>query len=150
MFANKALAMYRLIIVISSRFQSQRRHHRDRAMSCRRWSAARWPSSPPPPAWDPWAPGLRSALAGRRPSLLARCGRGSERTGRGKRTDGAERRLGLKTVEGSNRKNARRLTGFMDLNDTVSVIMDVISRFKSSWTGMAHPYKFKDRVCTLL
>ena len=53
-------------------------------------------------------------------------------------------------MEGSNRKNARRLTGFMDLNDTVSVIMDVISRFKSSWTGMAHPYKFKDRVCTLI
>jgi len=56
----------------------------------------------------------------------------------------------MKTVEGPNRKSARHLAGFMDLNDTVSVIMDVISRFKSSWTGMAHPYKFKDRVCTLL
>jgi len=53
-------------------------------------------------------------------------------------------------VEGSNRKSARRLTGFMDLNDTITVIMDVISRFKSSGTGMTHPYKFKDRVCTLL
>ena len=53
-------------------------------------------------------------------------------------------------MEGSNRKSARCLTGFMDLNDTVTVIMDVISRFKSSWTGMTHPYKFKDRVCTLL
>ena len=53
-------------------------------------------------------------------------------------------------VEGPNRKSARHLAGFMDLNDTVIVIVDVISRFKSLWTGMTHPYKFKDRVCTLL
>ena len=53
-------------------------------------------------------------------------------------------------MEGPNRKSARHLAGFMDLNDTVTVIMDVISHFKSSWTGMTHPYKFKDRVCTLL
>ena len=53
-------------------------------------------------------------------------------------------------MEGPNRKSARHLAGFMDLNDTVTVIMDVISHFKSSWTGMTHSVKFKDQVCTLL
>ena len=54
------------------------------------------------------------------------------------------------TVEGPNSKSAGRLTGFMDLNDAVTVFMDVISCFKSSWTGMTHSDKFKDQVCTLL
>ena len=53
-------------------------------------------------------------------------------------------------VEGPNRKSARHLAGFMDLNDTVIVIVDVISRFKSLWTGMTHLDKFMDRMCTLL
>ena len=38
----------------------------------------------------------------------------------------------------------------MDLNGTVTVIMNVFSRFESLWTGMTHPHKFKDRVCTLI
>jgi len=55
-----------------------------------------------------------------------------------------------KNVEVSNCNKARGLHEFMDSNCTVTVIMDVFSRFESSWTRMTHPHKFKDRVCTLL
>ena len=55
-----------------------------------------------------------------------------------------------KNVEVSNCNKARGLLEFMDSNGTVTVIMDVFSRFESSWTRMTHPHKFKDRLCTLL
>jgi len=38
----------------------------------------------------------------------------------------------------------------VDLNGTVTMIVNVFSRFESLWIGMTHPHKFKDRVCTLL
>jgi hypothetical protein len=38
----------------------------------------------------------------------------------------------------------------MELSDTKIEIMDLISRFESLWTGVTHPNKYKDRVCTLL
>ena len=55
-----------------------------------------------------------------------------------------------KNVEVSNCNKARGLHEFMDSNCTVTVIMDVFSRFEILWTEMTHPHKFKDRVCTLL
>jgi len=57
---------------------------------------------------------------------------------------------GEKNVEGPSCNNRRGLFGIMDLNVTVTVIMDVFSRFESLWTGMTHQCKFKDRVWTLL
>ena len=53
-------------------------------------------------------------------------------------------------MEGPSCNNRRGLLGIMDLNGTVTVIMDVFSRFESLWTGMTHPRKFKDWVCSLL
>ena len=53
-------------------------------------------------------------------------------------------------MEGPSCNNRHGLLGIMDLNGTVTVIMDVFSRFKSLWTEMTHPHKFKNRVCTLL
>ena len=38
----------------------------------------------------------------------------------------------------------------VDLNGTVTMIVNVFSRFESLWIGMTHPHKFKDRVCILL
>ena len=53
-------------------------------------------------------------------------------------------------MEGPNCNKTRGLLEIMDLNGTVTVIMDVFSRFESLWTGMTHQRKFKNRVCTLL
>ena len=72
----------------------------------------------------------------------------ANKRGMASRTVGLKR--GMQTVEGCNRKSAGRLIGFMNLNNIVTVIMDVISRFKSLWTGMTHLDKFMDRMCTLL
>jgi len=38
----------------------------------------------------------------------------------------------------------------MELSDTKTEIMDLISHFESLWTGVTHPNKYKDRICTLL
>ena len=59
-------------------------------------------------------------------------------------------KLKKKAMEVPNSNKIRGLLEFMDLNGTVTVIIDVFSRFESSWTRMTHPHKFKDRVCTLL
>lgn len=38
----------------------------------------------------------------------------------------------------------------MDLNDIISEIMDLITRFESLWNNLIHPNKHKDQLCTLL
>ena len=88
----------------------------------------------------------------RKHALFAFCTLPAADERRPRHTRKAQRRQLLQTekkiMEVPNSNKIRGLLEFMDLNDTVTVIIDVFSRFESSWTGMTHPHKCMDPVCT--